>query len=133
VSAVKAAGFAVTREAGEIADNSNCDWQSSNAAPVAAQAPGKHKARYAAVIAVISELHRLFPADHAYPCDPLDLLFERCCTLADRVDASELAFLDAVDMAWTAAEFAGTVDRVGPDQIQHVLACAFMHSRRDAA
>jgi hypothetical protein len=65
--------------------------------------------------------------------DPLDLLYERTCVLADRVARGELAFLDAVDMAWTAAEFAGTVGRVGPDQVQHVLAAAFMHSRRDAA
>lgn len=68
----------------------------------------------------------------AHSCDPLDLLFERCCTLAGRVDAGELAFLDAVDMAWTAADFAGLVERVGPDLVQHVLAAAFMSARRDA-
>lgn len=58
--------------------------------------------------------------------DPLDLLYERSCILADRVEAGELQFIEAVDMAYSAAEFAGTVDRVGPDLVQHVLACAFM-------
>lgn len=65
--------------------------------------------------------------------DPLHILFERSCTLADRVEAGELSFLDAVDLAWSAAEFAGTVDRVGPDLVQHVLACAFMGIRKSAA
>jgi hypothetical protein len=64
--------------------------------------------------------------------DPLDLLFERCCTLADRVATGELGFLDAVDMAWSAAEFAGTVDRVGPDSVQAVLAEAFMAAPKGA-
>lgn len=69
----------------------------------------------------------------AQPIDPLDLLYERCGTLADRVEAGELGFLDAVDLAWSAAEFAGTVDRVGPDAVQWVLACAFVGTRRSAA
>jgi hypothetical protein len=65
--------------------------------------------------------------------DPLDILHERCRTLADRVDAGQLAFLDAVDMAWSAAEFAGIVDRVGPDLVQNIMAVAFMHAGRDVA
>jgi hypothetical protein len=64
--------------------------------------------------------------------DPLDLLYERSCTLADRVAAGEIPFLDAVDMGWSAAEWAGTVDRVGPDLVQHVLACAFMGAPKGA-
>lgn len=71
------------------------------------------------------------PSDNPSPnlaqVDPaLELLFERCCTLADRVAAGELPFLEAIDFAWSAAEFAGTVDRVGPDPVQAVLAQAFM-------
>ena len=62
----------------------------------------------------------------AQKTDPLDLLYDRCCTLADRVAAGELGFLDAVDIAWGAAEFAGTVDRSGPDAVQAVLAAAFV-------
>lgn len=61
--------------------------------------------------------------------DPLDILYERSRTLADRVAAGELGFIEAVDLAWEAAAFAGTVDRVGPDLVQHVLACAFMDAR----
>jgi hypothetical protein len=68
----------------------------------------------------------------AQPIDPLDLLFERCCTLADRVDTGEIGFIDAVDMGWEAAAFAGTVDRVGSDLVQHVLAVAFMGVKKDA-
>ncbi len=58
--------------------------------------------------------------------DPLDLLYVRSCTMAERVTAGEVPFIEAVDFMWEAAEFAGTVDRVGPDLVQHVLACAFM-------
>ena len=58
--------------------------------------------------------------------DPLDLLYDRCCTLADRVAAGELGFLDAIDIAWSAAEFAGTVDRAGPDAVQAALVAAFV-------
>jgi hypothetical protein len=61
--------------------------------------------------------------------DPLDLLYERACAMADRVEAGEIPFIQAVDFMWEAAEFAGTVDRVGADLVQHVLACAFMDAR----
>ena len=66
----------------------------------------------------------------AQKIDPLDLLYDRCCTLADRVAAGDFGVLDAVDMSWSAAEFAGLVDRVGPDLVQHVLACAFVGLNR---
>lgn len=62
--------------------------------------------------------------------DPLDLLYVRSCTLAERVATGEMGFLDAIDMAWSAAEFAGTIDRVGPDQVQAVLAAAFVGVRQ---
>jgi hypothetical protein len=62
--------------------------------------------------------------------DPLDLLYVRACTMADRVAAGEIPFIEAVDFMWEAAEFAGTVDRVGPDLVQHVLSCAFMGERQ---
>jgi hypothetical protein len=72
--------------------------------------------------------------DHANASvHPLDLLLARCRTMAARVDAGEIPFLDAIDFMWSASEFSGLVDRFGPDQIQQILACAFMHSRRDAA
>jgi len=55
----------------------------------------------------------------------LDLLFERSCTLAERVFDGQLGFIDAIDMAYTAADFAGLVDRYGDDTVQMVLADAF--------
>ena len=58
--------------------------------------------------------------------DPLDLLYVRSLTMADRVKAGEIPFIEAVDFMWEAAEWSGTVDRVGPDLVQHVLGCAFM-------
>jgi hypothetical protein len=61
--------------------------------------------------------------------DPLDLLYERCLTLADRVLSGQLPFIDAVDMAYSAAEWSGLVDRVGDDLIQLVLADAFVRVR----
>jgi hypothetical protein len=66
--------------------------------------------------------------------DPvLDLLFDRACTMAARVERGDIGFIDAVDFLWTAAEFAGTVHRVGPDATQAAIAAAFMGVRRSAA
>jgi hypothetical protein len=58
--------------------------------------------------------------------DPLELLYDRACVLADRVRGGELLLPDAVDMLWTAADFAGIVQRVGVDTVQQVLADAFI-------
>jgi hypothetical protein len=64
-------------------------------------------------------------SDSARKADPLYLLFDRACTLADRARSGELPFMDAVDMAYTAADFAGLVERYGDDAVQSVLADAF--------
>lgn len=56
---------------------------------------------------------------------PLDLLFDRSRMLAERAATGELPFIDAVDLAYSAAEFAGLVDRFGGDAVQLVLADAF--------
>jgi hypothetical protein len=61
--------------------------------------------------------------------DPLNLLYERCLTLADRVLSGQLPFIDAVDMAYSAAEWSGLVDCFGDDLIQLVLADAFVGVR----
>jgi hypothetical protein len=61
--------------------------------------------------------------------DPLDLLYERSVTLADRVLSGQLPFIDAVDIAYSAAEWSGLVDRFGDDLIQLVLADAFIGVR----
>ena len=56
---------------------------------------------------------------------PLELLFEKSCILADRVRFGDLPLIDAVDMAYSAADFAGLVDRYGDDVVQKVMADAF--------
>ena len=61
--------------------------------------------------------------------DPLDLLFERSCVLAERARGGTLQFIDAVDMAYSAAEWSGLVDRFGDDVVQLVLANAFLGAR----
>ena len=56
----------------------------------------------------------------------LDLFHDRCCTLANRVIAGGIGFIDAVDLAYTAAQFSGLADCVGDDAVQAVMANAFM-------
>ena len=56
---------------------------------------------------------------------PLDLLFERAASLAERTRNGSLPFIDAVDMAYGAADWSGLVDRYGDDVVQLVLADAF--------
>ncbi len=58
--------------------------------------------------------------------NPLEILSARCATLATRVRQRELPFIDAIDMAYSAADFAGLIESYGDDQIQTVLADAFM-------
>jgi hypothetical protein len=67
------------------------------------------------------------PADRGarLNADPLGLLLERASTLAARARDGSLPFLDAVDMAYSAADMAGLVDRFGDDVVQAVLADAF--------
>jgi hypothetical protein len=57
--------------------------------------------------------------------DPLDLLFDRAQSLAARTKTGSLPFIEAVDMAYSAADWSGLVDRYGDDVVQLVLADAF--------
>jgi hypothetical protein len=57
--------------------------------------------------------------------DPLELLFERANALAERIKDGSLPFIEAVDMAYSAADWSGLVDRYGDDVVQMVLADAF--------
>lgn len=68
----------------------------------------------------LAELNQSYKAIH-----PLDLLFERAAALADRVRDGSLPFIDAVDMAYSAANWSGLVDRYSDDVVQLVLADAF--------
>ena len=56
----------------------------------------------------------------------LVLLAIRARSLAERVAADEIGFIDAVDMAYSAAVTVGLVDHVGDDVVQAVLGEAFM-------
>src|SRR4029079_7577209 len=51
----------------------------------------------------------------------LDLLFDRATTLAARARDGSLPFIEAVDMAYSAADWAGLVDRYGDDAVQQTL------------
>lgn len=75
----------------------------------------------------------------------LELFALRCFELSDRVAAGELEFIDAVDMAYSAAVWAdlpnaidasGLIDRnrsgapCGDDIVQHTISVAFANVRR---
>jgi hypothetical protein len=60
----------------------------------------------------------------------LEILAVRCLELADRVAAGQLRFLDAIDLAYEAAQWAGLVEAVGDDIVQATLAAAFANARR---
>ena len=64
-----------------------------------------------------------------WPPAALSLLFDRTVALAERARCGELGFIDAVDMAYSAADWAGLVDRYGDDLVQLVLADAFAEAR----
>jgi hypothetical protein len=68
------------------------------------------------------EALRLASADRGMP---LDLLFDRASVLAQRAKDGSLPFIDAVDMAYSAADLSGLVERYGDDAVQMVLAEAF--------
>lgn len=63
----------------------------------------------------------------------LELLALRCCDLAERVEANTIAFLDAVDMAYSAAIFSGLIETVGDDAVQKILFAAFTTTMRRSA
>jgi hypothetical protein len=60
----------------------------------------------------------------------LELFARRCLDLADRVAENRMAFLDAVDMAYSAAEWCGLVDDLGDDIVQATMAAAFANAKR---
>jgi hypothetical protein len=60
----------------------------------------------------------------------LDLFAVRCGELAERVERGTISFVDAVDMAYSAAIWSGLIDDVGDDMVQHVMAVAFKNGGR---
>jgi hypothetical protein len=55
----------------------------------------------------------------------LELFAVRCRDLRDRLEAGSIGFVDAVDLAYSAAIWAGLVDDVGDDAVQDVMGLAF--------
>ena len=87
--------------------------------------------------------------EHDLPCKVLDgaltrqleILALRSIELADRVAAGQLRFLDAIDLAYEAAVWAGLPEAIdksglitgiltGDDIVQATLAAAFANARR---
>jgi hypothetical protein len=60
----------------------------------------------------------------------LELFALRSFGFAERVDAGEVKFLDAVDVLYDGAVASGLVDAVGDDVVQTTLAAAFAGVRR---
>jgi hypothetical protein len=52
----------------------------------------------------------------------------RASELADRVSNGQIAFLDAIDLAYDAAIDSGLVDAIGDDAVQKILAAAFANA-----
>ena len=77
------------------------------------------------IVGIYQSVVQLRPKMQPNNTHPLELLFDRSCVLAQRAAGGELLFLEAVDMAYSAADFAGLVDRYGDDAVQLVLADAF--------
>jgi hypothetical protein len=72
----------------------------------------------------------LGPGDRARASKQLEIFARRALDLADQVAAGQLRFLDAVDIAYDAAIWAGLVKAVGDDIVQATLAAAFANARR---
>jgi hypothetical protein len=69
------------------------------------------------------------PAEQHYTDSVLQLFAVRANELAGRVGHG-LTFIDAVDMAYSAAIWSGLVDAVGDDAVQDVLADAFRGKKK---
>jgi hypothetical protein len=63
----------------------------------------------------------------------LQLFAIRCLQLADAVAENRIAFLDAVDVAYEAALWAGLCDSIGDDIVQATMAAAFANAKRPAS
>jgi len=66
----------------------------------------------------------------AFLTHQLDLFGARCAELVKRVNFGTTGFIDAVDLAWSAAVWSGVVDSAGPDRVQEIMRAHFMGARR---
>src|SRR5262245_10595703 len=71
----------------------------------------------------------LKPDDAAFVRRQLEHLVARCLQLADRVRMGQIGFIEAVDTAYSAAQWSGLADSVTDDRLQACLAYAFMGVR----
>ena len=62
----------------------------------------------------------------------LALLATKCGELAERVAAGQIGFIDAIDMAYSAAIWSGLTESVGDNAVQDVIANAFTDTPRRA-
>jgi hypothetical protein len=78
----------------------------------------------------MSEIHQSNPSCNLSR-EPysLAILLDRAQMMAARVRAGQVSFIDAVDMAYSAADMSGLIQHYGDDRIQAVLAQAFMGVR----
>ena len=60
----------------------------------------------------------------------IELFAIRASELADRVAAGQISFIDAVDMAYSAAVWSGLIDSIGDDAVQKVMQAAFANINR---
>jgi hypothetical protein len=72
------------------------------------------------------------PRDNTFAARQLEIFAIRCLELADRVAENQLAFLDAIDVAYEAALESGLTDNVGDDIVQATMAAAFANAKRPA-
>jgi hypothetical protein len=68
--------------------------------------------------------------DRSVAARQLEIFAIRCLEIADRVAENQLAFLDGVDLAYSAAQWSGLTDAVGDDIVQATMAAAFANARR---
>jgi hypothetical protein len=66
---------------------------------------------------------------HNFRLAQLELFGVRCGELAAQALAGQIPFIDAVDMAYSAAIWAGIVDSAGDDVVQAIMANAFADAR----
>jgi hypothetical protein len=60
------------------------------------------------------------------PIHPLELFYARAFEMAQRIDAGYVGFIDGVDLLYSAAEWAGLIEKYGDDEVQSALSQAFI-------
>jgi hypothetical protein len=69
------------------------------------------------------------PTNKSRATKQLEIFALRSLELADQVANGRIGFLDAVDAAYSAAEWAGLLEDLGDDIVQFTLSAAFANAR----